>query len=301
MLGVTLVIGVTAVVAVYWGAKTAMAFGRDVRGHALPQRGELLPRGGEPVRHALPHDALDERHPAGADARADIPHPDHLGSDHCDRRDLHGVPDGCPALPPADRDHPDHGRGDRPHRDARRTDVPGRAGEARHHQPRDAGEPQRDPRDPGVRPHRLRRAALRRGERRPHGHHAAGDTSVRRADALDHADPQPLDRRRDVVREPARRQRQHADRQPHGLPHLSDADPVLGLDGDDHVRDGSAGGRLSGPHPGGARRRAGDHRSRQARARAGAPGNAGVPRRRVPIPRRRGAGPVGHHLHDGAR
>ena len=33
MLGVTLVIGVTAVVAVYWGAKTAMAFGRDVRGH----------------------------------------------------------------------------------------------------------------------------------------------------------------------------------------------------------------------------------------------------------------------------
>ncbi len=32
MLAVTLVMGVTAVVAVYWGAKTAMAFGREVRG-----------------------------------------------------------------------------------------------------------------------------------------------------------------------------------------------------------------------------------------------------------------------------
>jgi ATP-binding cassette subfamily B multidrug efflux pump len=32
MLGVTLVMGLAAVVAVYWGAKTAMAFGRDVRG-----------------------------------------------------------------------------------------------------------------------------------------------------------------------------------------------------------------------------------------------------------------------------
>jgi ATP-binding cassette subfamily B protein len=33
MLGVTLVMGVASVIAVYWGAKTAMAFGRDVRGH----------------------------------------------------------------------------------------------------------------------------------------------------------------------------------------------------------------------------------------------------------------------------
>ncbi len=32
MLGVTLAMGLAAVVAVYWGAKTAMAFGRDVRG-----------------------------------------------------------------------------------------------------------------------------------------------------------------------------------------------------------------------------------------------------------------------------
>jgi ATP-binding cassette subfamily B protein len=32
MLGVTLVMGVAAVIAVYWGARTAMAFGRDVRG-----------------------------------------------------------------------------------------------------------------------------------------------------------------------------------------------------------------------------------------------------------------------------
>jgi ATP-binding cassette, subfamily B, multidrug efflux pump len=32
MLAVTLVMGVTAVIAVYWGAKTAMAFGREVRG-----------------------------------------------------------------------------------------------------------------------------------------------------------------------------------------------------------------------------------------------------------------------------
>jgi ABC-type multidrug transport system fused ATPase/permease subunit len=36
MLGVTLVLVIATVIAVYWGSKTAMAFGRDVRG-ALPE------------------------------------------------------------------------------------------------------------------------------------------------------------------------------------------------------------------------------------------------------------------------
>ena len=32
MLGVTVLLGIASIIAVYWGAKTAMAFGRDVRG-----------------------------------------------------------------------------------------------------------------------------------------------------------------------------------------------------------------------------------------------------------------------------
>ena len=32
MLGVTLLFAIAAIIAVYWGSKTAMAFGRDIRG-----------------------------------------------------------------------------------------------------------------------------------------------------------------------------------------------------------------------------------------------------------------------------
>ena len=50
---------------------------------------------------------------------------------------------------------------------------------------------------------------------------------------------QPVVGRDDVVRRASGRQRRHADRQPDGVPRLPHADPVLGPDGRDHVRDGA--------------------------------------------------------------
>ena len=91
-------------------------------------------------------------------------------------------------------------------------------------------------------------------QRRPHGDDAQGQPAVRADDPDAHAHPQPLDRGHHVVREhPGRRQR-HAHRRPHRLPHLHRADPHGRAHGDHHVRDGAARGRLGGAHPAGAGR-----------------------------------------------
>ncbi len=90
-----------------------------------------------------------------------------------------------------------------------------------------------------------------------------------------------------------------ADRQPDGVPPVRDADPVLGDDGRDHVRHGPARRGLGRADPGGPRHRRSAWptprlRSRSARTgRPAARGRVALPRRHVPLPGRRGAGPDG--------
>jgi len=55
MLAVTLVQLVFSIAAVYFGAKVAMGFGRDVRDALFPPGHRLLRPGDEQVRGAVPH------------------------------------------------------------------------------------------------------------------------------------------------------------------------------------------------------------------------------------------------------
>ena len=98
--------------------------------------------------------------------------------------------------------------------------------------------------------------AVRRGQRRPDRHGAAR----RPADGADvpdrHADPQRLERRRALVRRRPGRRRPDADRLADGVPHLPDADPDVGHDGDLHGDHDPARRRLRRAHRRGARHRA---------------------------------------------
>ena len=90
MLAVSLVQIVCAVIAVYFGARTAMAFGRDVRAELFHRVGSVLHPRDAAVRRAVADHAHDQRRPAGADARADGLHDDGRGADHDGRRRPHG-------------------------------------------------------------------------------------------------------------------------------------------------------------------------------------------------------------------
>ena len=71
-----------------------------------------------------------------------------------------------------------------------------------------------------------------------------------------------------VVRRLPGRQRRHADREPHRVPAVRHADPVRGDDGRVHVRHGPAGDRLVRPDPGGPPDGSIDRRSRRTAARS---------------------------------
>ena len=130
--------------------------------------------------------------------------------------------------------------------DAHRRHQPG-APRADH---RGTGHPGLRPRPAGARPVRRReRRALRRlaGRRPPDGAHVpVGD-----------AGPQRVQHRGAVVRRPPGRQRQHADRRADRVPQLPAADPDVGHDGHVRVHDGPAGGGVRRADHGGARHRAG--------------------------------------------
>ena len=99
-------------------------------------------------------------------------------------------------------------------------------------------------------------APLRRREPRPVRHVHPGQPAVRGDHPGDDADPQPVDGRDDVVRGDPGRQRRDADRQPDGVPAVPDADPVLGADGRLHVRVRAPRRRVRRSHQGGPRHRA---------------------------------------------
>ena len=116
-------------------------------------------------------------------------------------------------------------------------------------------------------------ARLRRGQPRPHRHRAAGQPPLRDDDPVPLRDHEPLDRGDRLVRRAAHRLGRHADRQSVRLPAVRHADPLRGHDGGAHVRHGSASGGLRRADPAGPRlgggavrpgRAGGDRRTRTA-------------------------------------
>ena len=82
MLLVTVVQIVCSIVAVYFGARAAMSFGRDLRGGDLPPGRRVLRPRGRPVRRAVADHPHHQRRAAGADARRDDLHDAGRRADH---------------------------------------------------------------------------------------------------------------------------------------------------------------------------------------------------------------------------
>ena len=301
MLVVSLALGVTSILGVYWGAQIAMGFGRDVRSAIFRKVQTFSQVEVNQLRAAVADHPQHERRPAGADGRVHGPDADDLGADPDHRRDHHGPPPGRAAVRPAGRRPAAHGR--RSSRSSCRRAIPlFRAMQVKLDR---INQVMREtlagrPRHPRVRAHAPRGGALPGAERRPVRHRPPGQPAVRDHDPGDDRDPQPVDGRGHVVRRDARRQRRDADRQPDRVPPVPDADPVRGPDGRVHVHLRAARRGLGRPDPGGPRGRA-DRRAipkaprrcpHERRAAAGR-----VPRRRVPLPGRPGAGPARHLVH----
>ena len=87
-----------AIVAVYFGSRAAMGFGRDVRSRPVPPGHRLLGAGGRPVRRAVADHPHHQRRAAGADARADDVHAARRRADHDRRRRDHGAARGRRAV-----------------------------------------------------------------------------------------------------------------------------------------------------------------------------------------------------------
>ena len=91
MLAVTLVQIACSIGAVYFGARTAMALGRDVRAAIFDRVQDFSAREVGPVRRAVADHPDHQRRPAGADAGADDLHADGVGADHVRRRHRPGA------------------------------------------------------------------------------------------------------------------------------------------------------------------------------------------------------------------
>ena len=258
MLVVTGILGVAAIIGVYWSARVSMGFGRDVRSGDLPQGRDVLPGRGQHVRRREPDHPQHQRRPAGPAGPAARAEPDDLGADPRRRRRDHGAPPGRAAVGRAARDHPDH---DRAHRDRHVPGdpaVPGPPEEDRPDQPRDARDARRRPRHPRLRPDPPRGGPLRRGEPGPHGHRPPRQPAVRDHPPGADGDHEPVHGGGPVAGRLPRRQRRDADRQPDRVPAVHLADPVRDHDRGHHVRAGPPRPGLGRPDPGGPRDRAHD-------------------------------------------
>ena len=159
MLAVSLVQIVCAVSAVWFGARTAMGFGRDLRARAVPPGRQLLHPRGPAVRGAVADHPDHQRRPAGADAGADGLHDGGLRADHDGRRRADGAARGHgPRLDPRRR-----GAGAVPHGRLRGQpdgpELPHDAEPDRRGQPGAARADHRHPRGPRVRPRAARAAS----------------------------------------------------------------------------------------------------------------------------------------------
>ena len=104
MLAITLMQVVFSVGAVYFGSRTAMGFGRDVRQQPVPPSHRLLRTRGQPLRRTIVDHPHHQRRATGADARRHGQHHAGRRAAHDDRRRLHGVARGRRAVGDAARE-----------------------------------------------------------------------------------------------------------------------------------------------------------------------------------------------------
>ena len=241
MLAITVLQIVCTIIAVYFGARTAMGFGRDVRAALFRQVGTFSDR--EMATFGAP--TLITRN------TNDVQQVQMLVLMTCTllvaapimciggifmalRTDLgSGLAAAGQRAGAGDRDQPDRVADD--------PAVPPDAGAHRRGQPGAARTDLRRPGGPGLRPGTVGDQAVRRRQRTVDRHRGAG----RPVDGADvphrHAGAQRLQRGGAVVRRAPGQRRRHRDRRADRLSQLPDADPVLGDDGDLHGRDGAAG------------------------------------------------------------
>ena len=166
----------------------------------------------------------------------------------------------------------------------------------RPHEPGPAGADHRHPRDPRVRARAGRGSAFRDRQRRPHP-----ELARRRAPPGVHvperdAGPEPVERRRGLVRRRPGGVGRHADRHADRVPHLPDPDPHRHDDG--HVRRGDVATcrGVRGARQRGARHPAERGRTHDSGARDAAAGDVRDAQRELQLPRCRGAGAQRHLL-----
>ena len=204
MLVVTAVLAVTSVIAVYFGARIAMGFGRDVRS-AIFSKVETFSQVevnnfGTGVPHHPQHQRRDQQVQTvvfvGLTMIVSAPILIVGGI-------IMALRHGRPAVRPPGRHPADHGARHRARHEPGDPAVPGRAGQARPHQPGHARDAVRRARHPRLRAHPARGGALRR---RPTATCSGPRSRSNRLFAItipiDDRDPQPLDGRGDVVRAP---------------------------------------------------------------------------------------------------
>ena len=267
MLGISAVVVVASIIAVYWGSKTGMAFGRDVRG-AIFRKVESFSQAelnhfGTPsliTRNTNDVQQVQMTVLIGLNMMIIAPILAVGGIILALRQDvpLAGILVVILPLMAAHRRIADVPRA---------AAVPGRPAQGRPHQPGHPRGAQRHPRHPRVRPDDARGGAVRGREPGPDGDLAPGQPPVRADDPDADGDLQPVVGRHPVVRRHPRVERRDADRQPHRVPAVRHADPVRGDDGRLHVHPGPASGRLVGPDPGGPPDRSIDQRPGRRRRR----------------------------------
>ena len=248
MLVVTLLLGMASVVLVYWGSKTAMVFGRDVRG-ALFRKVESFSQtevnqfGTPSLITRNTNDVQQVQMVVAHGAQHDDPRAAHGG-----RRHHHGAAPRRAALGHACGHPAGHGRVPRADHREGAAAVPCHAGEARPHQPGHARDALGHARHPRVRPQRLRGAPFDEANAGPHRHRPCRCHAPLRAHVpVAHRHHQPLHGRHHVVR----RHRVASGGMPIGnltafLTYVMQI-LYLGDDGDVHARHGAACGRLGRP------------------------------------------------------
>ena len=166
--------------------------------------------------------------------------------------------------------------------------VPHHADPPRHREPGAARADHRQPRDPRLRARRVRAGPLQGRQHRAHrrlARHRPPDG----ADVPDRHDRRErLVGRRGLVRRAPHRQRRHADRPAHRVPRVPHADRDGRHDGHLHVHDGAARRGLRRAHRGGPRHRHQRGAAQEPGARTAPARPSGSARRRLQVPRRRG-------------
>ena len=183
MLGVTLALGICSVIAVYYSARTAMAFGRDVPRQPVSHRREFLAAGSRSLRYAVADHPQHQRRAAGADVGV---HGHDDARDRAadrDRRRHHGAESGRATVGAVAGGGARDGGGHRVDAAARGAAVPRHAGAHRPHQRSAAREVGGCAGDPCLRADPGGGGPLRSRQRRADRHLASGHPTVRPDDA----------------------------------------------------------------------------------------------------------------------